>query len=606
MTDFTAPAKSTSFAARAEDGLAAVIALGIVILPLADVVVQKVFGSFIPGAVPLTAHLTLLVGMAGAAIAARDGKLLSLAGGNFLPEGQVRAYAQIGASIVSSAVATVLAFGGWQLLQIHKEAEKPLVYGIQVWMVELAFPIGFGLMALRLAWNASPAWGGRLVAATGIGAGVLLGLRPDLLIGTPVWLGLTVLIIATICGMPIFGLLGGCALFLYLADGNLPVLAVIPSYDQLISSALPALPLFTIAGFLLAEGNAPHRLLRLFRAFFGWMPGGTAVIVTVLCGIFTTFTGGSGVTILALGGLLYPALIADGYRPRFALGLITAAGSMGLLFPPALPLLMYGFIANVSINDLFIGGLLPGTVMLIAMSALGVREGLATGTPRARFHAGEAFAAMWQAKWELLVPIVIVGALVVGAGTIEMAAIAALFALIAQRYIHRDLKNFADVRRVMSHSIALVGGVLAILMVAVGLTDYLIFAEVPGMLVAWATEHIDSPLVFLLALNGFLIVVGALMDIFSAIVVVVPLITRIAAEYGIDPIHLGIIFIANLELGYLMPPVGENLFLASYRFDKPVLHVARACVPMIIVMTLCVLLITYWPWLTTGLVDWLR
>ncbi len=598
-------ARSTSLAARGEDGLAAIAALGIVILPLAEIVAQRVFGTYVPGASPFTAHLTLIVGLAGAAIAARDNKLLSLATGTMLPEGAIRNTASVLAAGVGAAVATVLAFGGLTLLQVHKEADKTLALGVPVWVVDLAFPIAFGLIALRLVWHASKSWAGRALAVLGIGAGVLLWLRPELLNGAPAWPGIAVIIFAAVCGMPIFGLLGGCAVFLFLAQGDSPANAVIGGYDQLTSEGLAAIPLFTLAGYLLAEGRASERLLRLFRAFFGWMPGGTAIVTATLCAFFTVFTGGSGVTILALGGLLLPALLADGYRPRFSLGLLTAAGSLGLLFPPALPLILYGIVAGVSIGNLFLGGLLPGIVMLLFLSGLGIREGIAAGTKRSSFVPREAAAAFWQAKWELLMPVVILGSLLLGATTVQSSALAALFALIVQRFIHHDLGSFADVRRVMSDSISLVGGVLVILAVAVGFTNYLVDADVPTQLINWTTSNIHSPAMFLLALNGVLLIVGCLMDIFSAIVVVVPLMTKIAEHFGVNPVHLGIIFIANLELGYLTPPVGLNLFLSSYRFNKPVLEIARATFPMLVVLAISVLLITYVPWLTMAMVHWL-
>jgi tripartite ATP-independent transporter DctM subunit len=435
----------------------------------------------------------------------------------------------------------------------------------------------------------------------GIGAGWWLSQRPEILFEASPWPWIGLLIGAAVLGMPIFALLGGCAVILFLIQGDSPANAVIGSYDQLTSTDLPAIPLFTLAGFLLAEGHASERLLRLFRAFFGWMPGGTAVVTTMLCAFFTVFTGGSGVTILALGGLLLPALLKDGYRETFSLGLVTASGSLGLLFPPALPLLLYGIVAGVAIGDLFVGGLLPGILMLAGLAALGIREGLACGSGRTPFTRGEAAGALWEAKWELMMPVVILGSLLAGATTVQSSAAAALFALVVQRFVQRDLKSWSDVLRVVSASISLVGGVLIILAVAVGFTTYLIDAQVPARMVDWAQGNIRSQAMFLLALNGFLIIVGCLMDVFSAIVVVVPLIVPIAAVFGVDPVHLGIIFVANLELGYLTPPVGLNLFLSAYRFNKPVLYIARASLPMLFVLAIAVLLITYVPWLTLGL-----
>jgi len=604
VSDIPQP-RSTGFAARGEDGLAAIAILGVAILPLVDVTLMRAFNYSLPGAASFTTHLTMIAGLAGAAIAAREGKLLSLATGSILPAGAIRNSAGVIAALAGAAVATLLAFSGITLVQVHQDDAREIALGIPVWITVLAFPIAFGLIALRLVWMSASAWTGRAIAAIGIVAGMLLWQYPDSLAGLPPWPFVAALIFAAICGMPIFGLLGGAAVFLLLVGSESPVNAVIGGYSQLTSEGLPALPLFTLAGFLLAEGRASERLLRLFRAVFGWMPGGTAIIAVTLCAFFTVFTGGSGITILALGGLLLPALLADGYRPKFSLGILTAAGSLGLLFPPALPLILYGFIAQVPIGDLFLGGLLPGTLMIVMLSALGVREGLASATARPAFKPREAVAAFWGAKWELMMPLVIIGSLALGADAVQSSAVAALFALVVQRFIHRDITGFADLRRVTSDSISLVGGVLVILAVASGFTLYMNDAGVPQRMIEWASGAIESPLAFLLALNVFLLIVGCVMDIFTAIVVVAPLIVPIAMHFGIHPVHLGIIFVANLELGYLTPPVGLNLFVASYRFNKPVLEVARATMPMLLVLLLAVLLITYWPWLTMGLVGWL-
>jgi tripartite ATP-independent transporter DctM subunit len=423
----------------------------------------------------------------------------------------------------------------------------------------------------------------------------------------PAWPWLTGILAAAILGAPIFAVIGGAALFLFLVQGSLPIVMLIKAYEQLTNETLPSIPLFTLAGFLLAEGRAPERLLRLFRGFFGWMPGGTAVVTAALCAFFTTFTGGSGVTILALGGLLLPALLKEGYRERFSLGLITASGSLGLLLPPALPLMLYGIIATgIALEDLFIGGFLPGMLMIGLMAGLGIREGFVTKSRRVPFRVNEAAAAFWEAKWEVLMPVVVLVSLLGGYATpVESAALAALYALIVQRFIHRDLPSAREVVRVTGDCIALVGGVLIILAMAAGLTNYLIDAQVPDALVAWTQANIESKLVFLLVLNLFLIVVGCLMDIFSALVVIVPLIIPIAAVFGVHPVHLGIIFVANLELGYLTPPVGLNLFLSSYRFGKPVMEVARASLPMLAILAIGVLLITYVPWLTLGILQWM-
>jgi tripartite ATP-independent transporter DctM subunit len=380
------------------------------------------------------------------------------------------------------------------------------------------------------------------------------------------------------------------------------------AYQELTTSTgIAAIPLFTFAGFLLAEGKSSERLLRVFRAWVGWAPGGTAVAAATLCAFFTLFTGGSGVTILVLGGLLLPALVQSGYRERFSIGLLTASGSLGLLFPLSLPLMLFGIVSQkASIEDLFIGGILPGMLMLGLLAALGVREGIKTNAHRNAFQVREAVGSVWEAKWELLLPVFVVGSFVGGVATlVESAPIAALYTVIVQRYINRDLPSWSEVFRVAADCVALVGSVLVILAVAAGLTDYLVFAEIPAALVAWTQEHVHSKLMFLLFLNLFLLIVGTLMDIFSAIVVVVPLIMPLAEVYDVNPVHLGIIFVANLELGFLHPPLGLNLLLASVRFKKPVLEVTWATLPMLGILAVGVLLITYVPWLTLGILQWM-
>jgi C4-dicarboxylate transporter DctM subunit len=592
---------------QVENSIATLATIGIIVLPLAEIVLRKWFATGIPGAAPFAQHLTLWVGMLGAAIAARDGKLLTLATGEFLPKGRVTEIAHIAAATVAAAVSTIFAIGGISLVKLDIASETEIAAGVPVWIADIAFPVAFALIAMRLVWRASPHWIGRSIAALGILAGIYLGNHPEFMEGQAAWPWLAVLIFAAIVGAPIFVLLGGAGLILFLVQGSTPTVPLIKAYEELTGSAgLATIPLFTLAGFLLAEGKSSERLLRVFRALVGWIPGGTAVACACLCAFFTLLTGGSGVTILAIGGLLLPALLKDGYRERFSIGLLTASGSLGLLFPLSLPLILYAIIAKVAMEDLFIAGILPGFIMLGLVAALGVREAIKAKAHRPKFRSGEARAALWDAKWELGLPIVVLTVLLGGYGTpVESAAVAALYALIVQRFIHRDLPTNGDVLRVASDCIGLVGGVLVILAVAVGLTNYLINAQVPTQLIDWTQLHVHSPLVFLLALNGFLLVVGCLMDIFSAIVVVVPLITDVALAYNIDPIHLGIIFVANLELGYLHPPVGLNLLLASVRFKKPVLEVTWATLPMFFILVLGVLLITYVPWLTTGILHWL-
>ena len=595
-----------ALATDTENRIASLALGGIMILPLAEIVSRRFLGAAIPGSGAFAATLTLWLGMLGAAIAARDGKLLTLATGEFLPKGPIGDAAHVIAGTVGALISTIFALGGVALVMSDRLAGDHVAAGLPTWVADLALPIGFGLIAIRLVWRSSPSWYGRGVAFLGIVAGILLNYNRAMLENQSLLPWFLLVIAAGVCGAPIFALLGGFALFASLTRGNPPVVLPMMAYQELTTSTgIAAIPLFTLAGFLLAEGRSSERLLRLFRAWVGWAPGGTAVAAATLCAFFTLFTGGSGVTILVLGGLLLPALTADGYRERFSVGLLTASGSLGLLFPLSLPLMLYGIVSQkASIEDLFIGGLVPGILMLGLLASLGVREGLLTRAERRPFRLNEAGAALWEAKWELFLPVFVVGAFVGGVATlVESAPLAALYTLIVQRYIHRDLPTWKDVLRVAADCVALVGGVLVILAVAAGLTDYLVYAEVPTRLVAWTQAHIHSKLLFLLGLNVFLLLVGTLMDIFSAIVVVVPLILPLAEAYGIDYVHLGIIFVANLELGFLHPPLGLNLLLASVRFKKPVLEVTWATLPMLGILAVGVLLITYVPWLTLGLLH---
>ncbi len=586
---------------RIEDGLAATALAGMLVLLLGESVARTFFQRGLPGSGPFVQHLTLWVAFLGAAIAAREGKLLALATGEFLGEGRGARAAKGFAAAVGAGVAALLVRASWELVEVDRAAGSEVALGVPVWVAQLVLPIAFAAIALRLVWRAAPSWGGRTLAAIGPATGWLLGQFPDWLSGQPASPGLLLVVLATVLGGPLFAALGGAALLLFMADG-VPIAAVpAETYALTTSPILPSIPLFTLAGFVLAAGDASERLVRVFRAWCGWLPGGTALVTAMVCAFFTVFTGGSGVTILALGALLMQTLRADGYEEGFSLGLLTTAGSLGLLFPPALPLILYGIVASVPIPDLFAGGIVPGILLLVLVAVWGVRAALAHGIERRPFVAREAAAALWQGKWELLVPVVALLAIFGGFATlVEAAAYTALYALLVEVVIRRAL----PLRRLLGvfvECVVLLGGVLVILGMAKGFTNYLVDAQVPERLLAWTQQVVHSRAVFLLVLNLFLLVVGCLMDIFSAIVVVVPLIVPLGAAFGVDPVHLGIIFIANLELGYLTPPVGLNLFLAAYRFERPLLTVARAALPGLAILALGVLAITYWPGPTLGL-----
>ena len=366
---------------------------------------------------------------------------------------------------------------------------------------------------------------------------------------------------------------------------------------------LAAIPLFTFAGYLLSESDAPKRLVRLTGAMLGWLPGGLALVALAACAFFTAFTGASGVTIIALGAILYPALKHDGYPDKFNLGLVTSSGSLGLLFAPSLPLILYGVIAEVSIDDLFLAGILPGLTMLAMLSAWSLWVNRSNRKPLSNFSWREASAAVRESAWEIPLPFVVLGGIYSGFLAVsEAAAVTALYVIFVEIVIHREIP-LRDLPRIMRASMVLVGGILIILGVSLASTNYMISAGIPQLLLEYVASLVSSPVSFLLLLLVFLLILGAILDIFSAIVLVVPLILPIAAEYGVHEVHLGIIFLAAMQLGYMTPPVGLNLFIASYRFEKTIMHVYSATFPFLIILMLSVVLITFWPDLSLWLVG---
>lgn len=412
-----------------------------------------------------------------------------------------------------------------------------------------------------------------------------------------------ILIGLAVFGAPLFAVIAASAMLGYYKEG-IDLMAI--SIEILGIASMPflsAIPLFTFAGYLLSESNAPKRLVRLTGALLGWMPGGLALVALAACAFFTAFTGASGVTIIALGAILYPALKQDGYPEKFNLGLVTTSGSLGLLFAPSLPLILYGVIAEVSIDNLFRAGILPGLLMLLMLSGYSMWVSRANTKPLTPFNFKELAGALRESKWELPLPIVVLGGIYSGFFAVsEAAAVTALYVLIVEVAILREI-SLKDLPRVMRESMLLVGGILIILGVSLASTNYMIDAEVPQTLLAYVAEQVTSQASFLILLLLFLLVLGAILDIFSAIVLVVPLILPIAAQYNVDPVHLGIVFLSAMQLGYLTPPVGLNLFIASYRFNKPIMSVYAATLPFLLMLMVSVLIITYWPALSLYLVP---
>ncbi|MBD3288331.1 TRAP transporter large permease subunit [candidate division KSB1 bacterium] len=411
------------------------------------------------------------------------------------------------------------------------------------------------------------------------------------------------LIALALFGTPLFVILGSIALLSFQSQGISTSAVIVEMYRIANAPTLLAIPLFTFAGYLLAESNSPKRLVNLANAMFGWMPGGLAIVSLMTCAFFTAFTGASGVTIVALGGLLYPILRKDGYPEKFSLGLLTSSGSLGLLFPPSLPIILYGLVAQISIDQLFLAGIIPGFILIVLLSIFSARKGITANVPRTAFSWKNLLHSTREAIWEIPLPIIIVGGIYMGIFTAtEAAAVTAFYVLFIEVVIYRDLNLFRDVPKIMKESMLLVGGILVILGTAMGLTNYLIDEQIPMQILAFMKTYITSKVVFLIMLNIFLLIIGCLMDVFSAIIVVVPLIVPIAKEFGIDPIHLGVIFLTNLEIGYSTPPVGLNLFISSFRFNKPVVKLYTAALPFLLILVIALLIITYVPELSLWLV----
>ncbi|UCD83706.1 MAG: TRAP transporter large permease subunit [Deltaproteobacteria bacterium] len=412
------------------------------------------------------------------------------------------------------------------------------------------------------------------------------------------------LVILAIFGMPLFAVIAGFALLgFYLVLQLDPALMIVEMYRLASAPMLIALPLFTFAGYLLAESKASTRLVNFSKAFMGWSPGGLAIVALATCAMFTALTGASGVTIIAIGGLLFPALIKEGYTEKFSLGLITSSGSLGLLFPPSLPLIIYGIVSETSVEKLFIAGIVPGVLLVIMLSVYGGIKGTLAKVPRMKLSIRAIYQATRSAVWEIPIPFIILGGIYLGLLTAsEAAAVVAFYILIVEIFIYRDIK-LRNLPSIMVESMVLVGGILIIMGAALGLTNYLIDQQVPMKLLDFMKIFIKSKITFLMMLNGFLLIVGCMMDIFSATVVVVPLIVPVARAFGIDPIHLGIIFLTNLEIGYSTPPVGINLFISSFRLKKPVLKLYAASIPFLVILFIALLIITYVPDLSLYLVK---
>ncbi|MEK6629726.1 MAG: TRAP transporter large permease subunit [Acidobacteriota bacterium] len=593
---------------RTEQGvLVATLALA-TLLPLIDAFGRPLGGFHIPGSAAYVQQLTLWLAFVGGLAATSQAKHLTLSTSEFFDEGLARKLSRLMAYSVAAAVVGILAYAAAQVVLANRVEAKVLPIGLPEWVSEIVMPVALGLMALQFAWEASDRWWGRMIGFLAIPSAFALGLVSPESVGR-LWPLTLVILGAALLGAPVFVAMGGVALVLFFSEGT-PVAAVSAEVYRLIASpTLPAIPLLTAAGYVLAESGAAERLVRFFRAIFGWMPGGIAVMVAAVCALFTTFTGGSGVTIIALGGLVYPILRKDGYSEGFSLGLVTASGSLGLLFPPSLPVILYSVVAStrestVAADDLYLAGLLPGLLLVVLTAGYGILVGRHVERKKVPFAWREVAASLWGAKWELLLPVFIVALFVSGyASMVETAAAALAYAVFVECFVTRDIHIFKALPEVLLKAAALMGAVLILLSIAMGMTSYLVDAMIPDMLLTWVKTHIHSQVVFLLALNVILLVLGSVLEIYSAIIILAPLIAPMGVAFGVDPIHMGVIFLANLELGFLFPPVGLNLFLSSSRFNKPLTSLYKHIIPFLIITAIGVLLITYTDTMSLGVLK---
>ena len=578
------------------------------IFPAVEIFTRLLGRPGIPASPILVQHMTLWIGFIGAVLATRQNKLLSLTRDPLFSPDSVFSNGRWIAKNISFVFIGALFWGSINLVMIEYNYPIQISPGIYRWVIQLIMPIGFLLIGFQILIKSSKESSLRiLMLIIGI-LFVFIG-NNDVFRDSVyfLWISVAFILFSMIYGTPIFIGLGGLAVLFFWHDYT-PISAIsAETYRIVVSPTLPTIPLFTLAGYILAESKSSERIFYLFRAAFGWIPGGTPIVIVFLCGFFTALTGGSGVAILALGGLLFPLLKKEGYSELFSLGLITLAGSLGLLFPPSLPLIIYGVTARVSIKDLFIGGLIPGIIIALVIAAYSIFQGYTQHVERQSFSIQKIIKELKNSFWEVIIPFLILFGVFGGYTTlVETSATLVVYILFVEVYIYKDLK-LNDLPRIVLDCATLIGGVLIILGVAMGFTSYLVDAQIPMLLMDWVEQNISSKYVFLLLLNILLLVVGCLMDIFSAIIIIVPLITPLLTLFpDIHPVHLAVIFIANLELGYLTPPVGMNLFLSAYRFEKDMPTVYKATLPFFLLSVLIVLAITYIPIISLGLLKLLE
>ena len=588
---------------RAIDWLCLSLFFILISFPIFQILGRYINFFSIPASQEIVQHMTLWIGFIGAVIAARSNKLLSVVREPVFKSMKKVSLSQFFVHIFSLSVIFVLSVSYLKMIQIGFQYPDYIAPFIPTWFAQSIIPVGLILIWYQMILTSSSDLKYRLFIS-------IFSMIPTMILyfwqfplSNPflLWSKVIFSIILVAFGLPIFILLASLSIFFFLSEPtewatNFDLISTISdsAYRIVVSPTLAAIPIFTLAGYILAESKISERLINFFKASVGWLPGSTVLIVVLLCAFFTALTGGSGVTILALGAILYPILIHDGYSERFSLGIITTAGSLGLLFPPSLPAIIYSVTAGINPLELFRQAFLPAIFLMSIMFFYGLYK-----RPQVRkiekFDLSRALETANIAKWEIAIPVLIILSLFTGFATlVESAALLVFYVISVELFIYKDI-SMKDLPKIIINCATLVGGVLIILGFAMGFTGYLVDAQIPLKILNYVQSTISSKIIFLLALNILLLIVGCLMDVFSAIIVVVPLIAPLAAYFGIDPFHLAIIFIANLELGYITPPVGMNLYLSSYRFDKDMPTIYNATLPFFFIRLIGVLLITYIP-----------
>lgn len=586
--------------------IAALALCGMVLIPVVEVLLRPLQGSGIDNAPVLVQHLGLIFSLAGAVYAERTGHLTSLGSlWRDIPHPQVRKVAQAFVFLSAALICAVLANASYELVISEVDTGHTLAYGLPTWGFLCALPLGFAVLSFQLGTKCHDDWRHQCLGICLIW--LFSTVVTSWLITSPELIGIAacLLLLLLILGGPVFLVLGGVSWILFSSE-NIPMASLALSHYQItVNPSLPALPLFTLAGLIFANTNAAHRLSQLFTAAFGTGQRGSIFAVACLCSCFTALTGGSGVTILALGGLLLPILTKAGYPESKGIGLITSASSLGVLLAPSVPLIMYAIMARVPINTMFVAGLLPAALMVVSLLLFGgflrneqhapiIWSEFKKANPSS-YKTSPLTAFLWTAKWELLAPLVAIGALVSGLATpTEGAAMTVVYALITQWGIHREM-SMQKLNECLIQSAQIIGGILLIMGMALGLTNYLIDVGIPDIASDWVQGITQNRYVFLLALNIFLFFAGALMEIYAAIIVLVPLLLPLALSYGIDPVHFGIIFLANLEMGFLCPPAGINIYFASAVFKKPLKEIVRSVLPALLAIFIGTVVLSWFP-----------